>query len=257
MAIAKVRKVIDVEKGREVGVFGKQMTRRGALRLFGGIGAAAVAGGLLTTGASASSTGFYRTTTALNLRAKPRTDAKVLRVIPANAMVTDLGVTSNGYRKVVYLGTRGYAYLQYLTETNGGSTDTTFNDIGDAKTTSSVNLRADASTNAEVLSVIAKGKIVEISDRTKNGYRFVRVNGTLGWVYDDYLDPVDEGGPVSYKTTTSVNLRENPSLSGKVLKVVPAGKTVVDYDTVLSNGFRGVDYNGTVGWIHDDYLEKK
>ena len=32
---------------------------------------------------------------------------------------------------------------------------------------------------------------------------------------------------------------------------------MIDYDLVMSNGFRGVDVNGTVGWIYDTYLQKK
>ena len=36
--------------------------------------------------------------------------------------------------------------------------------------------------------------------------------------------------------------------------VVPSDAQVLDYDFVMSNGFRGVDYNGNVGWIYDDFL---
>ena len=67
---------------------------------------------------------------------------------------------------------------------------------------------------------------------------------------------VPKGGG-SHRTTTAVNLRADASTSAKVIKVVPKGATVIDYDLVMSNGFRGVDYNGTVGWIYDTYLQKK
>ena len=47
-----------------------------------------------------------------------------------------------------------------------------------------------------------------------------------------------------------LGMRETPH----VIVVVPAGARVLDYDFVMSNGFRGVDYNGKVGWIYDAYL---
>ncbi len=54
-------------------------------------------------------------------------------------------------------------------------------------------------------------------------------------------------------STTARNLRSKLSTSAKILLIVPAGKTVLDYDLVMSNGFRGVDDNGAVGWIYDAY----
>lgn len=234
--------------------FQTPMTRRRALQAIGGVGLLALSGGLRATAASASSTGFYRTTAALNLRAKPRLDAKILRVIPEGGLVSDLGVSNNGFRKVVYDGTRGYAYESYLVEADAG--DEPFNDIGDAVTTSAVNFRASASLSGAILWVVDEGETVEISDLVTNGYRYVRVNGATGWIYDDYLSTDVETGPISFKTTANVNLRAKPSLSATVIMVVPKGKTVVDYDLVLSNGFRGVDYNGTVGWISADYLKQ-
>jgi uncharacterized protein YgiM (DUF1202 family) len=255
MAIAYVRKVIDVETGTESVGLGKQMTRRGMLRLMGGLGAAAVASVVLTRVAGATSgSAYFRTTSALNLRAKASTSGKVLLVLPANAQVKNLGQSSNGFFKVTYQGTTGWAFSDYLVS---DVPDVDVNWIGDAKTTSAVNFRSDPSSSADVMAVIAKGKTVTISDVVENGYRYVEAQGALGWIFDDYLAPVEESGPVSFKTTTSVNLRANPSTSAKVLKVVPAGKTVVDYDLVMSNGYRGVDYNGTVGWIYDDYLQKQ
>jgi hypothetical protein len=32
---------------------------------------------------------------------------------------------------------------------------------------------------------------------------------------------------------------------------------VADYDLVLQNGFRGVEYQGKTGWISDAYLQAR
>lgn len=246
-----------MERGTELVGLGKRMSRRGALRLMGGLGAAAVASVALPKLAGATSgSAYFRTTSALNLRATASTSGKVLLVLPYNAQVQNLGQSSNGYLKVKYQGTTGWAYGAYLVS---DLPDVNPNFIGNAKTTSAVNFRSGPSTSDGVIAVIAKGKTVKITDLVENGYRYVEANGKLGWIYDDYLAWDDEpAGPLTFKTTSAVNLRANPSSSAKVIKVVPKGTIVVDYDLVMSNGYRGVDVNdsGVVGWIHDDYLKQ-
>jgi uncharacterized protein YgiM (DUF1202 family) len=237
------------------------MDRRRMLRLIGGAGAAAAVGTLAVAGAAraqdevSAAGGFYVTTTALNLRAKPSTSAKVLRVMPARSAVEYLGETRNGFRKVAYKGIGGWAHKDYLQVANGGSDDPPVI-IGQAVTAIAVNFRTGPSTGHRILRVLAAGTVVQISDTKRDGFRYVVHNGQGGWIYDDYLAPQGGEGPAIFVTTTAVNLRAQPSTSAKVLKVVPKGATVKDYDLVMSNGFRGVDYNGTVGWIYDAYLTR-
>jgi SH3-like domain-containing protein len=235
---------------------GSKLDRRRMLRLAAGIGAAAVLGGKLagSAGATSGSTHF-RTTSALNLRAKPSISAKILAVIPNKTIVESLFQSSNGFNKVKYNGIVGWAYGQYLASAIGDDDpDVTW--LGMAKTTTAVNFRFEPNLNSTVITVLAKGAQVEISDWVLNGYRYVDRQGTRGWIYDAYLQLIEEEGPITFKTTTAVNLRAKPSTSAKILKVVPAGAMVIDYDLVMANGFRGVDYNGAVGWIYDAYLKR-
>jgi SH3-like domain-containing protein len=235
---------------------GKTINRRRLMRLVAGAGASAVVGGVLARGASATSgSEIFRTTTALNLRKRPSSSAQVLAVIPANTLVKLRSwQASNGFLNVSYDGKTGWAYADFLESYVG---DPDVNWLGDAQTTTAVNFRYEPSTSSGVIVVIAKGKTVKISDWVQNGYRYVDAQGATGWIYDDFLGPVDqETGPLNFKTTTAVNLRANPSTSAKILKVVPAGMVVIDYDLVMSNGYRGVDYSGTVGWIYDAFLQQ-
>lgn len=124
-------------------------------------------------------------------------------------------------------------------------------------TTTAVNLRKSPSTSSKILKVVPEGTVVNDYDLViQNGYRSVDCNGTVGWIYDDYLVVESEEGPISFTTTTAVNLRKSSNSSSKIIKVVPAGARVIDYDLVMENGYRGVDYNGTVGWIYDTYLKR-
>lgn len=233
----------------------RKMDRRSVLRVMLGAGAVAAGGfahlALGDDAAARSGTGRLRTTTALNLRAKPSLKAKVLLVMPKGAIVTDQHAEKNGFMKVGYQGTIGWAYIAYLEPADSGDPPI----IGQAITTTAVNFRSGPSTGDSVLRVLPKGTAVEISNLVSNGFRYAVHNGQAGWIYDQYLAPHGGEGPAHFTTITAVNLRAKPSTSSNVLLVVPAGAVVDDYDLEIVDGFRSVDYKGTVGWIYDAYLE--
>ncbi|MDP9369567.1 MAG: SH3 domain-containing protein, partial [Chloroflexota bacterium] len=62
----------------------------------------------------APSSAYAETTAALNLREQPNTGARVLLVMPAGAEVRLTDERSNGFRKVTYQSTTGWAFEQYL-----------------------------------------------------------------------------------------------------------------------------------------------
>jgi len=230
------------------------MDRRSVLRVMLGAGAVATGGfahlALSDSAAARSGDGRLRTTAALNLRAKPSMSASVRLVMPKGAIVTNRYAEKNGFMKVEYQGLIGWAYGAYLEPVDSDPTI-----IGEAVTTTTVNFRSGPSTGQSVLRVLAKGTVVQISDRTQAGFRYAIHDGMAGWIYDQYLAPHGGEGPAYFTTTTAVNLRAKPSTSSTILLVVPAGAVVADYDLQIVNGFRSVDYNGTVGWIYDAYLE--
>lgn len=57
------------------------------------------------------------------------------------------------------------------------------------------------------------------------------------------------------KTTTGLNLRTSPSMSGQVRLVIPAGATVTTVNvTQPSGGWYNIKYNGVTGWSYGTYL---
>jgi rare lipoprotein A len=57
------------------------------------------------------------------------------------------------------------------------------------KTTANLNLRAEASTSAEILRVMPKGTVVTALGQTKNGFFLVDSDGDEAWAYGKYLTP--------------------------------------------------------------------
>src|SRR5215207_1739827 len=60
-------------------------------------------------------------------------------------------------------------------------------------------------------------------------------------------------GPEKLVTSSALNLRSQPSLSGSVLLVIPAGAQV-GYQDEDQNGFTKVAYSGIIGWAKSEYL---
>jgi uncharacterized protein YraI len=227
-------------------LFTRGISRRDVLRLMAGVGVAAALSRSIDRSAAATGPGTYRTTTALNLRSGAGLNHPVLLVMPAGATAVDYdGQIVSGFRSVDYNGTVGWAYDAYLVLV----TDPVI--IGTAKTTAAVNQRSGPGLGYAVLQVVPAGAWVEISATVQNGFRYVKYGGVPGWIYDAYV-----GGSITgpFTTTAPLNLRTGPGLNYSVILAMPAGATVIDYDGVIVNGYRGVDYNGTIGWASAAYL---
>ena len=247
-AIAKGR--CERAAAQSEGVSNARMDRRRLLRLVGGIGAAGVTAGILAklpAGVSAAS--GFRVTSALNLRSQPSTDSKVILVMAAGTIVKSLGQTSNGFAYVDYQGTSGWAYSSYLEVADGGGGGGDLPPYrGESFTTSAVNLRSGPGTNYGAILLIPADSNVDVYDEYANSFWLVRYQGQFGYVHSIFLTS-SGSSPANYlMTTTALNLRDQPSTAGKILKVVPAGAQVVA-DSAISNGYRAITYGQISGWV--------
>lgn len=232
------------------------------------------------------------TTTGLNLRTGPSTSDAVILVMPRGAAVNIVRNLQNGFYKVTYNGSSGWASAQYLTRTNpgGGATappPTTGGGnngggggsgaTGNATVTvSALNLRAGAGTNTAVLAVMPFGASVSLTGETSNGFSRLTYNGTAGWASTQFLSgggggptapppPTTPpptpgggstgGGPTGAATvnTNGLNLRSSASTSAGIVAVMPFGAGVTLTGN-RQNGFVSLTYNGQSGWAFETYL---
>jgi uncharacterized protein YraI len=219
------------------------------------VAGAVVGGGLAQSAAaqdvSPAAIGPFRTTAALNLRAQPSTASQILLVIPYQAEVQAVGPEQNGFINVSYAGKTGWAHGDYLTVTSGDDTPPVL--VGTGKTTAALNLRSGPGLSYSVKTVIPYGATIELYDGVTNNYRQVAYGTTFGWAYADYIAAGGQNA-TQLTTTAALNLRAAPSLSGQVLKVIPAGAKV-SATSEIQNGFRKVTYNGTTGWSSVAFLK--
>lgn len=130
-----------------------------------------------------------------------------------------------------------------------------------AWTTARVNLRSGPSTSNTVLWVVPLDAKLGTSPTVKNGFRYVSYNGQAGWTADAYIsatppdDQYGEGPVPNYQATTgNLNLRAEPSLSARILTVIPAGSRVKPNGSLAYN-FARVTWNGMTGWVSISYLK--
>jgi uncharacterized protein YraI len=140
---------------------------------------APVSGG---TGSDPVMLGSASTTTAVNLRSGPSTSHQVLRVVAAGASVQISSTVQSGFRYVIHNGLAGWIADQYLSA--GGSDDQGGNY---RTTTTALNLRAEPSTSAKVLTVMPAGARVQMLHTGVGSFANVNYNGMQGWAHLDYL----------------------------------------------------------------------
>ena len=235
-----------------------------------------VSGSYLTTSPSGSTTITTKTGTAtenLNLRNQASLSGKILTTIPKGKTVTILSEKDeNGWYKVSYDGKTGYAISNYIKEGDSNSEATesapskpTVSKTG--TTTENLNLRNQASLSGKVLMTIPKGKTVTIlSEKDENGWYKVSYDGKTGYAISNYIKEGDSNSestestpstpvPIEGQPTENLNLRDQPSTSGKILTTIPKGKTVTILSEKNANGWYKVSYNGKTGYVSGSYFK--
>ncbi len=171
--------------------------------------------------------------------------------------------SKSGWVAVVYNGQSGFISSTYLAKssapgggTPGGGSGTTYRlNKGDhAETTSSLNLRYDASTSSGVAAVAPAGTVVLITGTPKSGFYPVDWDGLKGWMSNDYLsktsrDLSDRGGSGNPGT----NPGGNPGNGGGTATgnaIVNFAMQYVGYPYVWATAGPGsFDCSGFTNWV--------
>jgi uncharacterized protein YraI len=211
----------------------------------------------------------------LNLRTEPNTDAEVLLVMPAGATLRVFGSAEDDageiWNRVVYDNTVGWAFAAFIGEPDGGETDG--DDGGDepgtpnqaAMTTDDLNLRAEPSLEAEVLTVIPAGAEILVGSDVVDGFVQTTYGEETGWASAEFISAADEGdagddgGAAEGEERIALddlNLRAGPSTSDTILLVIPAGGSMTLTGEGAENGFVTVTYQGTDGWVAAEFIAR-
>ena len=127
------------------------------------------------------------TGSALRMRAEASTSSDIVTTLDKSVAVAILDDTTDGWFKVAYNGKTGYVSADYLRVDQDNVFETYGCVNGDG-----VNVRADASTDAEILASVDTGTIVTINGLVDGWYDVTCQYGTEGYIRSDFLDLTKE-----------------------------------------------------------------
>lgn len=122
-------------------------------------------------------------TSALNIRTAPSTSGSVIGVVQSGADVHVTGnVLTTEWYQVEYNGQTGYACDDYLTP-----------DLPQTMACQAqvLNIRGAASSTASVVATMKYGDKVRVSEVDGDWYKIQLNDGTIGYVYDEYMSVVE------------------------------------------------------------------
>ena len=195
---------------------------------------------LLAIPASAAGVSGATTTAALNMRTGAGTDNSIIMTMPKGAEVI-VQSTSNGWSKVVYNNTVGYASAQYLSSKSAVTGSFGTGTISG----SDVRMRSGAGTSYSIIGTYDKGTQMKITGASGNWYA-VSYSGKTGYVSADYMTlsvtssadtskPAETPAPAPSPSTdgfkgaiigTSVRMRSQPNTSSSILGYYSNGVTM-------------------------------
>ena len=216
--------------------------------------------------------------TSLNVRSGASTSHSKIGTLKKGAKVEIVDRMSNGWAKIKYNSGFGYVSASYLSNiapvtssgssSNNSSSATTVTHTGVVNATS-LNVRSGASTSHSKIGTLKKGAKVEIVDRMSNGWAKIKYNSGFGYVSASYLSNItsitSSGGTSNDSSSNvtviktgivsanSLNVRNGASTSSAKIGSLYRG-TKVEVVNVESNGWYKIKYNGSFGYVSNEYI---
>jgi N-acetylmuramoyl-L-alanine amidase len=209
------------------------------------------------------------TATSLNVREKPSTSSKIIGSFKKGQIVTILA-EQKGWTKVPLGKSYGWVSSSYVSKVQTISTSSTATQKSGTVTASSLNLRQSATTSSKSIGTLKKGTVVTIQSQSGSWLQvYVSSLKKTGWVSASYINvktaapspsavtaPVVAKGTTYYVTASSLNIRQQPSTSGKILTSVKKNQRVTFFEKSGSWG-KIKTASGITGWASLSYLTQK
>lgn len=213
--------------------------------------------------------------TSLRFRSGPGTTFSVIGVFENGKSATYLE-KSGDWVKISYSGKQGWVSSKFVTIKNT-ATDSNTSTSPSVKKTATVtattlNVRNSDSTKGTKIGSLKKNEAVVITKEQGN-WAYIETSSIKGWVHSDYLK-VSASKPVETPkepttapetpsnttsngtvTATSLNVRDNGSLSGKVIAAVTKG-TQVSILEEKNNWYKISFGSNKIGWVAGWYVTK-
>ncbi len=199
--------------------------------------------------------GEYITTSSVNVRAAATMSSDILGVLAEGQLVT-VNSVENGWAEIEYGDGIAYVSADYLgiapeitEEPEPKLTESTESDLaaGEYIATSSVNVRAAATTSSDILGVLAEGQLVTVNS-VENGWAEIEYGDGIAYVSADYLgiapEITEEPEPELTEST-----EPEPVMETETVEAVESSTDIPVYgvsDPVYADVYGDVNGDGTV-----------
>ncbi|NFK77812.1 CHAP domain-containing protein [Clostridium botulinum] len=208
---------------------------------------------------------------SLNVRSNPSLSSAVIGGVSKNQTLSVIS-ESNGWSKIKYGSGVGYVSSKYLYDENntinsgnGGSSSNESVQPGFVKLSNSssvLNVRSSANLSSNIIGSLKHGSSVSILGKTGSWYK-IKYDSKTAYVSSSYISSSNDSNSSSdtssskgtvklSSTSSSLNLRENPSLSSKVLGGLSHGSSVYILDKTGS--WYKVKYGSKIGYVSSQFI---
>lgn len=212
---------------------------------------------------------------SLNVRSNPSLSSAVIGGVSKDQTVSIIS-ESNGWSKIKYGSGIGYVSSQYLSggnntinSGNGGSSSNENAQPGFVKlssSSSSLNVRSAANLSSSVIGSLRNGASVSILGQTGSWYK-IKYDSKIGYVSSSYISSSNNSNSSSNNSSTtstgkgtvklsstssSLNLRANPSLSSQILGGLSHGSSVDILDKTGS--WYKIKYGSKIGYVSSEFI---
>jgi len=212
---------------------------------------------------------------SLNVRSNPSLSSAVIGGVSKNQTVSIIS-ESNGWSKIKYGSGIGYVSSKYLyagnntiNSGNGGSSSNESTQPGFVKLSNSssiLNVRSSANLSSSIIGSLKNGSSVSILGKTGSWYK-IKYGSKVAYVSSNYISSSNNSNSSSdnnsntstgkgtvklSSTSSSLNLRENPSLSSKILGGLSHGSSV---DILGKTGsWYKIKYGSKIGYASSQFI---
>ncbi len=195
--------------------------------------------------------GFYRVTEATGLFENADPGSRKIETVKAGEIVEVVDV-SGAFTQIKYSENAGWVYHLDIEDTGIKSVVRTLGEVG---------IKAQPSSNSGNVAVLEPGRLLTLKKR-EGDWLYVKISENRGWLMAGLLEPLGVTNQMASPRSTNdrvywevlkkSNLRSSPNIVSEILRLMPAGSTV------LYLGEEGewvhVEYDGTIGFVHSDLV---
>ncbi|MFJ7639455.1 SH3 domain-containing protein [Peribacillus sp. NPDC097225] len=229
--------------------------------------------------AAVSTTKYYVTASSLYVRKSANTTSKKLATINKGAAVTYIKKSGNWANVKTASGVTGWASLTYLSKKKPTASPSAVKETTYYVTAAELYVRKSGNSKADKVTTLKKGEAVTLYEEKDKWGRIKTASGKTGWASLTYLaktkpketkpvtttppkveapikeEPVKTKPTKYYVISDSLNIRNGPSATNKIIGAVDRSDSVIVTETQGDWG-KVETQSGLVGWASLTYLSK-